>query len=109
MLERFPLPRDNGFLNQFFNLLHGAKPEPGPLADFVVERIWETDQSVMAQRLAQLESFDVSERLWKIDVPTLVLAGSKDAIVPAARQKLLAGRSPGPGSSCSRAQGTSVS
>jgi len=90
VLERFPLPSDNGFLNQFFNLLHGAKPEPGPLASFVVERIWETDQSVMAQRLAQLESFDVSERLWKIDAPTLVLAGSKDAIVPAARQKLLA-------------------
>jgi len=95
VLERFPLPRDNGFLNQFFNLLHGVKPEPGPLADFVVERIWETDQSVMAQRLAQLESFDISERLWKIDVPTLVLAGSKDAIVPAARQKLLARSVPG--------------
>ena len=95
VLERFPLPRDNGFLNQFFNLLHGAKPEPGPLTSFVVERIWETDQSVMAQRLAQLESFDVSERLWKIDTPTLVLAGSKDAIVPAARQKLLAQSIPG--------------
>jgi len=95
VLERFPLPRDNGFLNQFFNLLHGAKPEPGPLTSFVVERIWETDQSVMAQRLAQLESFDVSERLWKIDAPTLVLAGSKDAIVPASRQKLLAQSIPG--------------
>jgi len=95
VLERFPLPRDNGFVNQFFNLLHGVKPEPGPLADFVVERIWETDQSVMAQRLAQLESFDVSDRLWKIDAPTLILAGSKDAIVPAARQKLLAQSIPG--------------
>ena len=52
-LERFPLPRDNPFINQFFHLLYGAKPEPGPLVDFVVDRIWETDQSVMAQRLAQ--------------------------------------------------------
>jgi 3-oxoadipate enol-lactonase len=95
VLERFPLPRNNDFLNQFFNLLHGVKPEPGPLADFVVERIWETDQSVMAQRLAQLETFDVSERLWKIDVPTLVLGGTKDAIVPLARQKLLAQSIPG--------------
>ena len=95
VLERFPLPSDNGFLNQFFNLLHGVKPEPGPLADFVVKRIWETDQSIMAQRLAQLESFDVAERLWKIDVPTLVLAGSKDVIVPADRQKLLAQSIPG--------------
>jgi pimeloyl-ACP methyl ester carboxylesterase len=90
VLERFPLPSDNRFVNQFFNLLHGAKPEPGPLVDFVIERIWETDQSVMAQRLAQLEAFDISDQLWRIDVPTLVLAGSKDVIVPASRQKLLA-------------------
>ena len=95
VLERFPLPSDNQFVNQFFNLLHGAKPEPGPLADFVVERIWETDQSVMARRLAQLESFDISDRLWQIDVPTLVLAASKDAIVSAARQKRLASSIPG--------------
>jgi pimeloyl-ACP methyl ester carboxylesterase len=90
VLERFPLPRDNGFVNQFFNLLHGVKPEPGPLADFVVECIWETDQSIMAQRLAQIENFDVTDRLWRVEVPTLVLAGSKDVIVPAARQNALA-------------------
>jgi pimeloyl-ACP methyl ester carboxylesterase len=95
VLERFPLPSDNGFLNQFFNLLHGAKPEPGPLVDFVVERIWETDQSVIAQRLAQLERFDITDELWKIEAPTLVLAGSKDAIVPAARQAHLAQSIPG--------------
>lgn len=90
VLERFPLPTDNRFVNQFFNLLHGVKPEPGPLVDFVVDSIWETDQSIMAQRLAQIENFDVSERLWRIDAPTLVLAGSKDVIVPSSRQKLLA-------------------
>ena len=89
VLERFPLPDDNQFVNQFFNLLHGSKPEPGPLADFVVERIWETDQSVMARRLALLETFDVSERLWQIDIPALVVAGSRDVIVPAPRQKAL--------------------
>jgi pimeloyl-ACP methyl ester carboxylesterase len=90
VLERFPLPADNRFVNQFFNLLHGGRPEPGPLADFVVERCWETDQSVMARRIAMLEGFDVADRLWRIDVPTLVLAGSRDAIVPASRQKALA-------------------
>jgi len=90
VLERFPLPSDNRFVNQFFHLLYGTKPEPGPLVDFVVERLWETDQSVMAQRLAQLESFDVSDRLWRIDVPALILAGSRDVIVPAARQQALA-------------------
>lgn len=91
VLERFPLPSDNRFVNQFFNLLHGSKPEPGPLAEFVVERCWDTDQAVMARRLALLETFDVSDRLWRLDMPTLVLAGSRDVIVPATRQKALAG------------------
>ncbi len=97
VLERFPLPSDNGFVNQFFNLLHGGKPEPGALPDFVVERCWETDQSVMARRLALLESFDLTDRLWRIDVPTLVVAGSRDVIVPAARQRALASSIPGAG------------
>ncbi|HEV3165218.1 MAG TPA: alpha/beta fold hydrolase, partial [Isosphaeraceae bacterium] len=90
VLERFPLPSDNRFVNQFFNILHGGKPEPGPLATFVVECCWETDQSVMAQRLELLESFDVTDRLWRIDVPTLVLAGTRDVIVPPSRQQALA-------------------
>jgi len=90
VLERFPLPTDNGFLNQFFNLLHGGKPEPGLLTDFVVERCWATDQSVVAHRIGLLESFDVSDRLWRIDAPTLVLAGSRDVIVPPSRQRALA-------------------
>jgi pimeloyl-ACP methyl ester carboxylesterase len=89
-LERYPLPVDNPFINQFFHLLYGAKPEPGPLVDFVVDRIWQTDQKVMAERLAWLESFDVSDRLWRIDAPTLVLAGARDVIVPVARQRALA-------------------
>jgi pimeloyl-ACP methyl ester carboxylesterase len=95
VLERFPLPSDNRFVNQFFNLLHGGKPEPGPLVDFVVERCWETDQSVMAQRIALLEMFDVADRLWRVDVPTLVLAGSRDVIVPPSRQRALADAIPG--------------
>jgi len=95
VLERFPLPSDNRFLNQFFNLLHGSRPEPGPLADFVVERCWETDQSVIARRIALLESFDVSDRLWRIDIPTLVLAGTRDVIVPESGQRALASAIPG--------------
>jgi pimeloyl-ACP methyl ester carboxylesterase len=90
VLERFPLPNDNGFVNQFFNLLHGGRPKPGPLVDFVVEHCWETDQSVMAQRLELLEGFDVSDRLWQLDVPSLVLAGTRDMIVPLRCQRSLA-------------------
>ena len=69
VLERFPLPSDSCFINQFFHLLFGTKPEPGPLVDFVIDRIWETGQRVMAERLAQLESFDISDRLWSIGAP----------------------------------------
>ena len=88
--ERYPLPSDSPFLNQFFNLLHGGKPEPGPLVDFIVDRCWSTDQSVVAHRLAMLEGFDVSDRLWRIDAPTLVLSGSRDVVIPPSRQRALA-------------------
>jgi pimeloyl-ACP methyl ester carboxylesterase len=90
VLERYPLPSNSPFVNQFFHLLYGKKPEPGPVVDFVIERIWETDQGVMARRLAQLESFDITDQLWRVDVPTMVLAGGRDVIVPAARQRVLA-------------------
>ncbi|MFO0950978.1 MAG: alpha/beta fold hydrolase [Isosphaeraceae bacterium] len=95
VLERFPLPSDNRFVNQFFNLLHGGTPESEALREFVVERCWETDQSVMARRLAMLENFDVSDRLWQIEAPTLVLGGSRDVVTPPARQKAMAESIPG--------------
>lgn len=90
VLERYALPPDSPFINQFLNLLYAKRPEAGPAHDQVVERIWRTPQAVMAHRLAQLEQFDVSDRLWRLDVPTLVLAGAKDAIISASRQKRLA-------------------
>jgi 3-oxoadipate enol-lactonase len=95
VLERFPLPNDNRFVNQFFHLLYGAKPHSGPLLDFVIDRIWETDQSVIARRLIQLETFDVSDRLWTIDAPSLILAGANDVIVPLKCQRALANAIPG--------------
>jgi pimeloyl-ACP methyl ester carboxylesterase len=95
VLERYPLPPDSRFINQFFNILHGGKPESEALASFLVERCWETDQGVMAGRLRALESFDVRDRLWRIEAPTLVLAGTKDVVVPPARQRALAESIPG--------------
>jgi pimeloyl-ACP methyl ester carboxylesterase len=90
VLERFPLPPNSSFVNQFFNLLYGCKPEAGSMVDFVNDRLWETDQKIMAQRLAQLERFDVSDRLWRVQAPTLVVAGSRDVIVSPNRQRDLA-------------------
>jgi 3-oxoadipate enol-lactonase len=95
VLERFVLPSDNRFLNQFFNLLHGSRPVPGPLPQFIVDRCWETDQGVMARRLHALENFDVSGRLEAIQARTLVIAGTRDVIVPAARQRTLSSGIPG--------------
>ena len=88
-LEKFSLPSDSPFLNQFFNLLHGCRAEPGPLSQFIVDRCWETDQGVMARRLQALESFDLSSNLHSIRVPTLIMAGTKDVIVTPARQRAL--------------------
>lgn len=90
ILERFPLPHDSPFINQFFNLLHGKRPDSEAIARFVVNRCWETDQSVMVERLRGLELYDVADRLWKITAPTLVLAGTRDVIVPPDQQRVLA-------------------
>ncbi len=94
-LEKFILPPNSPFLNQFFNLLHGQRPDDPDLARFVIDRLWETDQSVAASRIRSLGSFDVTERLWRIEAPTLVLAGTRDVIVPPARQRALADAIPG--------------
>lgn len=95
-LERFPLPSNNAFVNQFFNLLHGGKPDERtkPTLDFLVRSCWSTDQSEIAHRLRILNEYDVSDRLWRIDAPTLVLAGTKDVVVAPRRQKRLANAVP---------------
>jgi pimeloyl-ACP methyl ester carboxylesterase len=84
VLTRYPLPSDNPFINQFFNVLFGRRPEPGPLADFVVRSCWRTDQSVMAHRFRLVQGFDMTDRLHRVRVPTLLLAGDRDVIVSAA-------------------------
>lgn len=81
VLPRFPLPSDNPFINQFFNLLFGGPTKKDALHDFVIRQIWQTDQSVMAHRFRLVEDFSMDERLARIRVPTLVLAGDKDVMV----------------------------
>jgi pimeloyl-ACP methyl ester carboxylesterase len=81
VLSRYPLPADNAFVNQFFNLFFGGRQRPGPLREFVTQQCWQTDQSVMAHRFKLVEQFDIEKRLSRIRVPTLVLAGEKDLLV----------------------------
>jgi pimeloyl-ACP methyl ester carboxylesterase len=82
VLNRFPLPFDNPFVNQFFNLLFGRPEQAGPLLDFVTQQIWSTDQSVMAHRFQLIESFNMRDKLPAVRVPALVLAGERDVLVP---------------------------
>src|SRR5207248_202816 len=81
VLSRYPLPADNPFINQFFNLLFGGRQRPGPLVEFVTRQCWQTDQSVMAHRFRLVETYDLGDRARQIRVPTLALVGDRDLLV----------------------------
>jgi pimeloyl-ACP methyl ester carboxylesterase len=86
VLARYPLPPDNPFINQFFNLLFGGHQKQDPLFRFVTRQCWQTDQSVMAHRFRMVENFNLVERLDRVRVPTLALVGDRDLLV--SRQSL---------------------
>jgi 3-oxoadipate enol-lactonase len=81
VLPRYPLPADNPFVNQFFNMLFGGRQKPGPLVEFVTRQCWQTDQSVMAHRFHLVERFNFDSRMGGIRVPTLLMAGDRDVLV----------------------------
>jgi pimeloyl-ACP methyl ester carboxylesterase len=81
ILTRYPLPSDNPFVNQFFNLLFGSKQKQGPLFHFVTRQCWQTDQSVMAHRFQMVEQFSMDDRFHQVKVPSLILAGDRDLLV----------------------------
>jgi pimeloyl-ACP methyl ester carboxylesterase len=81
VLSRYPLPADNPFVNQFFNLLFGSKQKQGPLFHFVTQQCWQTDQSVMTHRFHLAERFSLDGRMDRIRVPTLLMAGDRDLLV----------------------------
>lgn len=81
VLARYPLPADNPFVNQFFNLFFGGRQKPGPLFDFVTRQCWQTDQGVMAHRFGLVQQVDFAGRMEKMRTRTLVLAGSRDLLV----------------------------
>jgi pimeloyl-ACP methyl ester carboxylesterase len=83
VLARYPLPTDNPFVNQFFNLFFGGRQRQGPLFQFVTRQCWQTDQSVMAHRFQMVEAFDARDRLGAVRAPTLLMAGDRDLLVSA--------------------------
>jgi pimeloyl-ACP methyl ester carboxylesterase len=90
VLSRYPLPADNPFVNQFFNLFFGNRQKPGPLFQFVTRQCWQTDQGVMAHRFGMVERFDMQRRLGRVRVPALILAGDRDLLVSPASLRSLA-------------------
>jgi pimeloyl-ACP methyl ester carboxylesterase len=94
VLSRYPLPVDNPFVNQFFNLFFGTKQEPGPLYDFVTRQCWQTDQGVMAHRFRLAEAVDFTGRLTGVRAPALLLAGDRDLLVSAAALNEMARKIP---------------
>jgi len=82
VLNRFPLPFDNPFVNQFFNLLFARPEQARALFDFVTQQIWTTDQSMMAHRFQLIESFNMQDKLAAVRAPALIIAGDKDVLVP---------------------------
>jgi pimeloyl-ACP methyl ester carboxylesterase len=83
VLSGYPLPEDNAFVNQFFNLFFGTKQKPGPLFDFVTQQCWQTDQGIMAHRFGLVEKLDQTELLPRIRIPSLIMAGERDLFVSA--------------------------
>lgn len=81
VLSQFPLPTDNPFVNQFFNLLFGGKTRSSALFHFVTRQCWQTDQSVMAHRFKLVEQVDFGTRLRQVRAPSLLLAGDRDLLV----------------------------
>lgn len=81
VLSSYPLPADNPWVNQFFNLLFGRRNTPRPLFDFVTRQCWQTDQGVMAHRFRLVERNDLETRLRRVRAPLLVLAGQRDLLV----------------------------
>jgi len=81
VLSRYPLPSDNPFVNQFFNLLFGRRQRPGPLFHFVTGQCWQTDQAVISHRFHMVEQFDMEGKLERIQVPSLIMVGDRDWLV----------------------------
>jgi len=83
VLAGYPLPPDNPFINQFFNLLFGGRQKTNSLFRFVTQQCWQTDQSVMAHRFTLVQQFNLTGRLQRIQVPTLAVVGDRDLLVSA--------------------------
>lgn len=80
VLSNYPLPENCPFVNQFFNLLFGHRPDADQF-DHVIRSCWQTDQSVMTHRLRLLRRLDLREMSESVTIPSLVISGTRDVVV----------------------------
>ncbi len=71
------------------------RPEQAELRRTAAERLAENDRGDDLRALWALRGFDLRERLAEVRIPTLVVAGSADRIVPLGAKRELAERIPG--------------
>jgi pimeloyl-ACP methyl ester carboxylesterase len=88
VLSNYPLPDDCSFVNQFFNLLFGYRPNVEQF-DHVTRSCWQTDQSVMTHRLRLLRRLDLCDMSARVTIPSLVISGSRDVIVSSENSRAL--------------------
>lgn len=81
VLTGYPLPSNSAFINQFFNLLIGGRPQNRMLPEFVAAQCWQTDQGVIAHRFRLVERLNLTESLEAIRVPALLVNGDRDVLV----------------------------
>lgn len=81
VLSGYPLPADNAFVNQFYRLLFGRRPQSRRLLDFVIRNCWQTDQSVITHRFRLIRKHDLRPRLNRVRTPVLVMSAPKDVFV----------------------------
>jgi 3-oxoadipate enol-lactonase/4-carboxymuconolactone decarboxylase len=81
VLSVYPLPADNAYVNQFFNLLFGRGPQPRHLLDFVTRHSWHTDQSVITHRFRMVRRLNLGPRLGRVRSPVLVMAAIRDMLI----------------------------
>jgi pimeloyl-ACP methyl ester carboxylesterase len=81
-LANVNLPHNNGFINQFFQLLFGTRWVLPELLESVIERCWQTDQGVMARRFQMAKQFDIEPLVEGLrQVPLLIQTAANDVIV----------------------------
>lgn len=82
VLDRVMLSDKSPFLDQFFRMLTAQRTFERYGLDFITEQCWSTDQAVMAHRFSLIESYDITDRMDRLEMPVLALAAELDLLVP---------------------------